>query len=235
MLINLALRGHIMPYFRLILIALLLSACQSLSKNEQVIALETELQAYSTEAIDIRNAMQSNRTEVAATIAVASTQAAEFEHYNDILKATVFVAHPPIEPTRVVVQDTEGPLPLEMYDRSSGEMMFVEVGTAAQIDSNNCFVRHEAFFGMDISTIYMTAMALNLQGGTVVRVDWQYGGDIVLSNSWVAPQAADGQCVALALRASDGEFAAGNWTATMYVNGEALDPISFSIIDNMGG
>jgi hypothetical protein len=76
---------------------------------------------------------------------------------------------------------------------------------------------------------------LNLQAGTVVRVDWQYGSDVVQSTSWIAQQAADGQCVALALRSADTDLAAGNWTATMYINSEAIDPTSFSIIDNMNG
>lgn len=224
-----------MLHLRLILLALLLSSCQALSSNEQNAALESGIQGYGTEAVNIRNAMQSNRTEVAATIAVASTQAAVFNGYNNILRATVFLLHSPLEATKVVVQDSQGPLPLEMYDISSGAMMFVEMGTTAQIDSRNCFIKHESFFGMGISTIYMTALALNLQAGTVVRVDWQYGTEVLRSTSWIAPQSAQGQCVALALRSSDIEFASGNWTATMYINGDALDPTSFSIIDNLGG
>jgi hypothetical protein len=75
----------------------------------------------------------------------------------------------------------------------------------------------------------MTALALNLRAGTQVRVDWQYGGEIVYSNSWIAPQSLDGQCVAIELRPSNAPFLAGNWTATMYINGEPIDPAPFTI------
>lgn len=224
-----------MLYLRFILLLLLLSACQALSNNDPNVMLEQDMQNYGTEASNIRDAMQENRTEVAATIAVASTQASQYNNYNDTLRATVYAIHPDIVPTRVVVEDSQGPLPIEMYDTSSGEMKFVEVGITAQIDSKNCFIKHESFFGVGISTVYLTALALNLQAGTVVRVDWQFGNEVVHSSSWVASQSAKGQCVALALHSSDVEFSPGNWTATMYINGDAQDPVSFSIIANMQG
>jgi hypothetical protein len=219
-----------MRYPLIALIILLLSSCQAFVGNDEQVILEADLQAYGTEASNIRSDMQSNRTAVAATVAVASTQAAEFNRYNDTLRATVIIANPPLDATRIVVQDVQGPLPIEMYDISDGEMRFVEVDTSAQVDDQNCFLIHESFFSMGINTIYMTAFALNLQAGAVVRVDWQYGNELVQTTTWVAPQSAVGQCVALALRSSDTELAAGNWTATLYVNGEATDPATFSII-----
>lgn len=224
-----------MRYLIVPLLVLLLGACQTFVGEDESAILEAELQSYGTEVAKIRSDMQSNRTAVAATVAIASTQAASFNHYNDVLRATVVIANPPLDGVRVVVEDTQGPLPLEMYDISNGEMRFVEVGTTSQIDSRNCFIKHETFFGVGIPTIYMTAFALNLQAGTVIRVDWQYGNDVLKSTSWVAPQLADGQCVALALRTSDIDLMAGNWTATMYIDGDPINPIPFSIIDNMGG
>lgn len=220
-----------MRYLIIALIMLLLSSCQAFVGNDEQVVLEVGLQSYGTEASNIRSDMQTNRTAVAATVVVASTQAAEFNRYNDTLRATVAIVHPPIDATRLVVRDIEGPLPLEMYDISDGEMRFVEVGMTSQIDNQNCFIAHEIYFGMGITTVYMAAFALNLQAGTVVRVDWQYGNDVVQSSSWVAPQSVDGQCIALALRSAGAELDEGNWTATLYINGKPIDPAPFSIIN----
>lgn len=208
----------------------LLSACQSVLGEDENVLLEGTLQAYSTEAANLREDTQSHRTEVVMTVQAAGTQAADFERYNQSLRGTIAFVIPASEEERILINNEQGPIPIEVYDLSNGEMRFVQVGTASQIDVNGCFLAKQQFFPASSSVIYMTAVALNLRAGTVVRVDWQYGGTIVYSNGWTAPQSADGLCVAIELLPSNAEFLEGNWTATLYVNGEAVDPYSFTIV-----
>lgn len=218
-----------MRYWPLVL-CLLLGACQGALLNEHELELEASLEAYGTEAATLREDMQFHRTEVVSTVSAAASQAADFERYNQSLRATAAILVVSSEDERIVLNNAQGPLPIELYDLSNGEMRFVQVGTAGQIDSQGCFLAKQQFFPVSSSEIYMTAVALNLRAGTVVRVDWQYGGQLVFSNSWTAPQSVDGQCVAISLRPENAEFVAGNWTATLYVNGEAVDPYSFTFV-----
>lgn len=204
----------------------MLTACQS----DEVAMLDGTMQAYGTEAANLREDTQAHRTEVVMTVQAAGTQAGDFERYNQSLRGTIAVAVPASEDERVLLNNAQGPLPVEMYDLSNGEMRFVQVGTASDIDVNGCFLAKRQFFPASIGTIYMTAVALNLRAGTVVRVDWQYGGTVVYSNGWTAAQSLDWQCVAIAFTSNDAEFTEGNWTATLYVNGEAVDPYSFTIV-----
>jgi hypothetical protein len=209
---------------------LILSSCQSVLGSDENLSLEGTMQAYGTEAANLRDDTQSHRTEVVMTVAAAGTQAADFERYNQSLRGTIVVSMPDSEDERILLDSAGGVMPIELYDLSNGEMRFVQVGTSSQIDVNGCFLAKQQFFPASSSVIYMTAMALNLRAGTVVRVDWQYGGELVYSNGWTAPQSLDGQCVAIEMRPSNAEFLEGNWTATLYVNGEAVDPYSFTIV-----
>ena len=221
-----------MRYVLIILTLLLLAACQSLAVDEESSNLAVELEAYGTQAASLRDQMQIDRTAIASTIEVGGTQIAAFTDYNSLLRSTLQAGIPATATLDPATFNSQGPMSLNTFDLSSGEMRFVQVGTAGQITPNDrCFVSHQNFFDtMNTSVIYMTALALNLRAGTVVRVDWQYGGEVVYTNGWTAPQSMDGQCVAIELRPDNAAFAPGNWTATMYIDGEAIDPAPFTIV-----
>lgn len=222
-----------MRHILIVLIFVFLTACQSITSDDESLALQADLEAYGTEAAFLRDQMQLDRTSVAASVEDAGTQIAAFTVYNSQLAATVQSGIIPTATVDLSDVSSTGPMSVDMFDLSSGEMRFVEVGTAGQITSEDrCFVRHQSFFNAATSVIYMTALALNLQAGTVVRVDWQYGSDVVYSNGWTAPSGADGQCIAIEFRPSNAPFLAGNWTATMYINGNPIDPAPFTINDS---
>jgi hypothetical protein len=221
-----------MRYIPIILTIILLTACQSLAADDASSNLAIELEAYGTQVVSLRDQMQVDRTAIAATIEVGGTQIAAFTDYNGLLRATLQAGIPSTATLDPANFNSQGPMSLNTFDLSSGEMRFVQVGTAGLITPNDrCFVSHQNFFdNMNTSVIYMTALALNLRAGTAVRVDWQYGGEVVYSNGWTAPQSLDGKCVAIELRPDNVPFAPGNWTATMYIDGEAIDPAPFTIV-----
>lgn len=212
----------------IIILSMGLSACGTVDTGEDV-NFEANISAYSTEAAQIRNDMTINRTELAATVVSAGTQASDFERYNQSLRQTAIVVVPPTNEARIVANQADGPLPIEVYDLSDGQMRFVQIGPAGQVDANACFVSKQQFFSSDISSIYMTAVALNLRAGTTVRADWQFGGELVFSNSWVAPQTEPYRCISLAMSPSDTEFMTGNWSVTLSINGEPTEPRAFTI------
>ncbi len=219
-----------MRFWILLLTVMLISAC-SPTANDDVIDFDFELQSLSTEAATIREDMVIAQTVIAATIDGAVLQSENFNRYNDALRATALAIFPPTSEARIVANDLDGPLPPEVYDLSNGEMRFVQIGPAGEIDDNNCFRAKQQFFRPSQGVVYMTAVALNLRAGTTVRADWQYLGDLVYTNSWVAPQSEQYRCISLAMRTSDVEFFLGNWSVTLSVNGNPTEPKSFTIFD----
>ncbi len=215
-----------------VILGIILVGCQGLQSDDNQALLAADLEQYSTEASSLRAEMQQQRTAVVATVDASATEAAKYQRYNILLASTVRAVVPPTATSLPISIDAQGPLPFEVYDLSDGVMRFVQVGVAGQITPDDrCFVSHQAFFQlMNTNVIYMTGVALNLQVGTELRVDWQFGGEVVYSNNWIAPADLDATCFALELRPSNVEFTPGNWSATLYVNGRSEDPSSFTII-----
>jgi len=214
----------------LVFIIMFLTACGS--NDEEAIDYEADLQAYGTEAANIRSDMVVGSTAIVSTVSAAEAQSNAFNSYNTILRQTAVAVMPPTTEARIIANDVDGPLPPEVYDLSDGIMRVVQIGPAGQIDESGCFIEKQQFFRTGDSAIYMTAVALNLRAGTSIRADWQFGSDLVFSNSMVAPQSEQYRCIALALRPSDAEFSAGNWSVTLSVDGEPTEPRSFTILNN---
>lgn len=218
-----------MRYWIIILICVI-SACGTGNDGEESINFEADIQAYGTEAANLRSGMVVESTTIVQTVAASEAQANNYSQYNGLLRSTTIALFPPTTESRIVANDIDGPLPPEVYDLSSGEMRFVQIGPAGDVDDNGCFRAKQQFFRPSNGVIYMTAVALNLRAGTSVRADWQYGSELVYSNSWVAPQSEQYRCIAIALRPSDAEFALGNWSVTLSIDGNPTEPRSFTIL-----
>lgn len=211
-------------------IAIICTACQPLLSEDETVQMEADLSFYATEAVQVREAMLIEVTAAAATIAAAEREAAEYAALNRALAATRSAVIPATRSV-VVIDNSSGPMPLEMFDLSDGQMRFVQIGVAGTINaSDDCWVTHQTFFDeMTTQVIYLVALGLNLQSNTTVIGEWVYEGDIVHQNTWTAPEATRGRCIALPLRQSDAPLAPGNWIARFRVNGQVLDPAPFTI------
>ncbi|GAB5489856.1 MAG: hypothetical protein Phog2KO_00710 [Phototrophicaceae bacterium] len=216
----------------IIVVMVLLSACGSADNAEEIIDFEADIQAYSTEAANLRNDMVISSTTIAQTVTASEAQVNTYTRYNSLLLSTTVAIFPPADEERILANDIDGPLPAEVYDLSTGEMRFVQIGPAGDVDENGCFRAKQQFFRPSNGAVYMTAVALNLRAGTTVRADWQYGSDLVHSSSWVAPQSEQYRCISLAMSRSDVEFGLGNWSVTLSINGEPTDPRSFTILSD---
>jgi hypothetical protein len=216
----------------ILLIAWITSSCVGTTDqlNSQ---MQQDLQNYGTEAVALREQIQIDRTAIVVTVDAANAQARQFELYNSILRQTAVAGQPPTATIPPIEANAQGPMPISMFDLSDGQMRFVQVGTASQIDGDRCFISHQTFFrDTEVSIIYITGLALNLVAGTQVRAEWRYGDQVVYANAWIAPQSVDGQCFALELRPSDAPFLPGNWTVMLLINGESANSASFTIIGN---
>lgn len=216
----------------LALLATLLTACQGFVGDNIPATLETELTAYVDQAVTLRQESQMQRTSVVATVEASGTQVAQYRAYNADLVVTVRAGQVPT-PERVFVAPQGGTLPLEMLNTADGIMRFMQVGPAGYVDPvTRCFDSHQRFFRLGtFNIVYMTALGVNVQPGTRVNVDWSYAGEIVYRNGWVAPEFYERICVAIPLTPGDASFSPGNWGVTLFVNGEPVNPSSFTILE----
>jgi hypothetical protein len=218
-------------YYRLLLLTMMLTgvlmACQPVDES---VAIEDELVAYGTEVAALRDGLSVDQTQAAATIEFAGTEAADFERYNSELVVTVRAGNPNPTPVRRVVESQGAGLSAEMFNLQGEDMRVLQIGAAAEIDASRCFRSHVEFFQPGTGVIYQTARIINIQPGTTLRVDWAYNGSIVHQRTWTAPEYRETQCVALEMRSENVTLSPGNWTATLYVNGEARDPTPFTIL-----
>ena len=210
-----------------------LSACGPLVAVDAPVTMQAEMITNATEAADLRAQGDRVSVEALATAEAAQTQAASYLAYNTFLLATV-QAGDGVAVRRQAVTGS-GVMAREMFDLSDGQMRFLQIGAASDIDPNSrCFQSHRNLFTQgQVNTIYLSGLALNLQAGTRIRVDWLMDGQNVHQTTWVAPTFSEYQCFALPLTSGDAPLNAGNWTAAVSINGEPFDPVPFSILNNM--
>jgi hypothetical protein len=216
----------------LLVLSVSLAACQSIAGDNVPATLEYELTAYATQAVSLRQSAQLQRTEIASTVDASLTQVAQYRAYNAELVVTVRAGQVPT-PERLIAAPDGGTIPLEMLNTSDGVMRFMQVGTAGYVDPNTrCFDSHQTFFRVgQFNSVYLTALGVNVQSGTRLQVNWIYNGDLVHQSAWVAPQFFERTCVAIELTSNQVIFAQGDWSATLFVNGEPINPSAFTILE----
>lgn len=212
-----------------------LTACQVVPADNSMVTLESEMTAFATQAASLRDNALVRRTDAAATVVFAETRAADFNHYNNILLATVRAVVPPTpELQEIVMEEGVGSgTSLDMMDTSDGTMRFAQVGIADYVrPDDRCFEEHRNLFTAgNVNRLYLVAVAVNMEQGTELMVRWLRAGSEVHRSNWVAPSSSTGLCIAIELTSSQVDFAAGNWSAILYVNGSEYDPRPFSILE----
>src|SRR5690349_2349762 len=148
---------------------MLLAACQSLKGDDVPATMRVELDAYATEAAQIQSGAVLERTQAAATIQFAGTQAADYFHYNNILIATVRAVIPATPSERLAVQiDSAGAGNPNQVNQTGGMTSLSAVGIASAINPDNgCSeANYTQFVASAVDTLYLTAQAGNMQAGT---------------------------------------------------------------------
>lgn len=211
----------------------LLAACQSLQGEDVPATMRADLTLYATEAAAIQAQLVARRTEAAATIQAAGTQAADFFHYNNVLVATVRAVIPPTPAERlaVAVESSGG----------ASEYQVNEMGMATELEQigissflspeDGCFETQSTVFNMNtVETLYLTARAVSMQAGTRLEADWDFNGQMMYRSSWIAQISQMDLCISLRFSSADVPFQAGNWTVTLFVNEALVTRIAFEMV-----
>ncbi|MCC6805332.1 MAG: hypothetical protein IT319_20800 [Anaerolineae bacterium] len=232
-------------------LALLASACSSLTPDDPAATLAAERAGMIAEATSIAQAGQSQSTQVAGTVVAAQTYVAMHEGQNRQLVATMQVAFPPTQalidnsgPSTPGLMETPAPLgsvndsngstnPTDamqaptpaVSDVSQGAVQFTQVGTASSVrDSDGCADALSNTFPADIQRIYITARALNIAQGTEMRVEWLYQGQLAYSESFTVQNDDDDFCLWFFIEPTETVLSPGNWSVKLYANGQSIDP-----------
>ena len=220
------------------------SACSAFTPENPAATLQAQRSSMIDEATSIAQAAQVQGTQVMATAVAAQTYVALMEGRNRQLIATMQVAFPP---TQAVVQDlgpsTPGqmatPAPSGSFDEATpppqdnsgssgvslGDASFTQVGTAASVrDSDGCADQLSSSFPADVQRIYITTRALNVTGGTQMRVEWFYEGQLTYSEGYTIPADDDDFCMWFFIAPTDVSLSSGSWSVTLFANNQAVAP-----------
>jgi len=215
----------------------LLAGCQALS-GESVATVGADLTAYVSESQSIRAAATKEQIVVAETLVVAGTRVAELSAVNAALGATLranYTGTPEVRAVVVSAEDMGSSLERDAMDDANATavdstLRVSNLATAESVDpASGCSNGSVSQFKPDGDRIYVTARVTELQAGSYFEVDWRFDERRIYQVSWLADYAKSFECVWFYATPVDFAFLPGAYTATMFVDGEAIGTAEFTI------
>lgn len=115
-------------------------------------------------------------------------------------------------------------------------MAFVDTVTTNAIrDSDGCAEGSQRQFAQSTRRIYVVTRALNLRAGTTLAANWYYGGKSISLDRWTAPNDTDELCVWFYISSDTEPFSPGEWVVQITADGQAITPMSFTIVGSADG
>ncbi len=220
--------------------AVLLSACQSLGGRGDLLTLEAESIGYAQEATGIRQTVESDRTQVRATAAMAETRIALLNGINQQLVSTLSVIVTPTialvsAPQEALPPSAGTPPPPDSVPSAGGGVQVIKTGTATAInEADGCILNGTTSFSPDAARIYATAEGRNLTVGTRLGAQWYYNNALRYEYEWTVEEAFAELCIWFFIDPSITPFTAGEWSVQLTVDGSPTDtPTTFRIEDMM--
>ena len=218
---------------------MLLAGCQAFSGDDAFAAIDSDLTLYAAEDDSIRAAATEEQIMVVGTIVAAGTRIARLSAVNAALGATLRAHHTGTPEVRAVVvsaEDMGGSLEDDMTERETAQrpldsaMRVTDLSTARSTDpASGCSNGLVSQFSPSAERIFVTARVTGLQSGTLFEVDWLFNGRSVYRVEWRADFSRSTVCIWFYATPVAFPFTPGNYAATLYADGEAVDTTEFSI------
>ncbi len=226
--------------------ALVVGGCSGLggSQNPEVAATEQNI-SLAAEGTALRDALNRQSVDTAATAAAAETYILERESINAQLLATLRAVIPP---TQQVVQgagagtpslNTQPELPglagagtpvppsgdVETVGSASGTQ-YTAIATAGGVNNGDgCAVGVRNTFSTSDAEIYLTMRAFNVRAGTIMSAVWSLDGTVMYDDFSFSVAADDDDfCVWFSIDPATVAFTPGTWTAQFFANGTPIEP-----------
>jgi hypothetical protein len=209
----------------------ILTACGSVSGEDNIAALATENSSFITEAAAMRGTLSVQEAEVMSTSIAAETVVARENIVNAGILATVRAADPP---TVAVVaridrsaRAAEGATPdPNLYgDGPAGTVIETYVTTEVQ-DSDGCGVDRMTRFPTGTLRLFGVQRVQNVPANTLIGVEWFYGGSTALSDTLVVTTNEADICLWFFLE----PYSQGEWSMQFYSNGTPVgERVNFTV------
>lgn len=216
----------------LILMILLLSACQVFQPEDTQATAQAGVSGLATEAAMMQETLFAAETQVIATAYAAETHVFERNNVNRLLLATVRAVIPPTPAVSVgSLSSSGGVLPTA----AAGEVLYTTTGISTAVRrSDDCVENPVARVPVNSSLIYATAVGLNVAAGTQMSSEWYYDSALVWSDVWIVPRDFNELCFWFSVSPSEVTFAPGNWSVRLFANGTPIgQPMAFVMVDVM--
>lgn len=203
---------------------LALVGCQVLDAPDVPATLQAENAQIVQEATSIARSAANDRQAVLSTAEASMTEVARIQQTNLVLLATVRASDPP---DQGVIVSAGGSVP----QLTPGQRWFTKTGVSQFInEADGCVISPQISFDADVSTIYATLRAFNIESGVLLSAQWEYEGNEVYRDSFVLSRGASEICIWFSIDSSDTEFLPGNWAVRLFADGFQLEaPESFVI------
>ena len=219
----------------------LAAGCQAVGGGESLATIDADLTMYASESQSIRVAATAERFMVVETLAAAGTKVSELSAVNAALGATLrasYTGTPEVRAVVVSADDMGSSLEDGMRDDEAGQSVsqaqtrVTDLSTAQSIDADSgCSNGTVTEFSPDGERIYVTAVVASLHSGTFFEVDWQFNARALYRVSWLSDFSSAFICVWFYATPADFPFLPGRYSATLYVDGEAIGSADFTITD----
>ncbi|MBZ0277961.1 MAG: hypothetical protein K8I60_17575 [Anaerolineae bacterium] len=212
------------------ILAAVLSACQSFTRDDPQAELRTEIDGYVQEATALAATLAVNERRVGATAEAASTRVAAMNSINVQLLATVRAGEAPT----VGVESSVG-LPGGGSELTPGQRYFNTTGVAMRVrDSDGCVENPITAFPEGVQSIYATAVAYNISAGTSMSAEWYYGEERVANQTYQVARTASSLCLWFFIDPTDAPLLPGEWSVRLYADGSLIQgPMNFRVGDAM--
>lgn len=222
-----------------LLLATLAAGCQALASENAQAPVDANATVYVLELTVLQRAAVLDQAQAVATLSAGGTRVAELSQVNAALGATLRAAFTPTTEIRAVVvsaEDMGSSLEQDMMDdmpANEDDLSIMRVANLATANAVNaadgCSTGEERRFDSGKERIYVTARVERLRPDTYFEVDWKTGERVLYRVSWRASYAAAAECIWFYATPVDFPFLPGNYSATLFVNGQAHSSTDFSI------
>jgi len=220
---------------------LVLAACQSFSGTDVQATLQAGDAVYQAQAVAMAETSVVQATQAVGTVVAAETTVAEVNSVNRQLFATLAAGSTPTPPVieaqappsnsaAGVPRDESMPAD-EMNDFQPEGRFFLKTGISQQVGDDDCAgPTQTAFDRTEVTQLYATMRALNIDSGTPLRAEWYRNDELVVADDWVVPWSRDEVCLWFVIDREDTDFPVGSWSVQLYADGfELNEPMTFFI------
>jgi hypothetical protein len=221
------------------------SSCSAFATVDTAATATAQFTPVAEESTAVRQTLDVQATQVAATAVAAETYIIQMEGINQQLLSTLRVVIPPTQQivgnagavtpgmNEMAMSDASGALSPAMTSEV-GAASFNLIATASGVNSaDSCPIDNKVQFTPNDPRIYVTARAFNVTAGTLMNAAWSFNGSVVYdADSFTIETDDSDYCLYFYISPQDVAFSLGSWSVQLFANGVPIMPTaSFTIVE----